>query len=385
MTEHSHYTLPAEWLDHIQAQGLEALPDLLTILLNAAMRAEREHHLRARPYEHAPARTGHANGFKPKTVQTRLGALTFAVPQVREGGFYPQALEKGLRSERALHLALAEMYGQGVSTRKVSAIMEALCGTAVSSTQVSRAAAELDTVLEAWRTRPLGECRYLLVDARYEKVRVDGQVRDVAVLIAVGIAPSGQRSVLGVSVSLSEAEAHWRDFLSSLVGRGLSGVRLITSDAHEGLAAARRAVFGGVPWQRCQFHLQQNAQAYVPKQELKAEVAADIRAIFNAPDKAEAVALLDKAVSKYAKLAPKLAHWLEQNIPEGLTVFGLEPAHRRLLRTTNGLERLNQEVKRRTALVGIFPNEASCLRLVTALLMETSEDWELGRAYLTFA
>jgi putative transposase len=277
------------------------------------------------------------------------------------------------------------MYVQGVSTRKVAAIIEQLCGTSVSSTQVSRAAAALDTALDAWRTRPLGECRYLVLDARYEKVRVDGQVRDVAVLIAVGIDPTGHRSVLGVSVSLSEAEVHWREFLSSLVRRGLAGVRLITSDAHEGLAAARRAVFGGVPWQRCQFHLQQNAQAYVPKQELKAEVAADLRAIFNASDKADAVARLDKAVQKYEKLAPKLAHWMEQNIPEGLTVFGLEPAHRRLLRTSNGLERLNKEVGRRTDVVGIFPNEASCLRLVTALLMETSEEWELGRAYLTFA
>lgn len=384
MTEQTHYTVPSEWLDLIQDQGWEALPELLTIVINAAMRAERDAHLGARRYERSPERRGQANGFKPKTVLTRLGELTFAVPQVREGGFYPHALEKGRRSERALTLALAEMYVQGVSTRKVAAVVEQLCGSQVSSTQVSRAAAQLDEALEAWRTRPLGQCRYLLLDARYEKVRVAGVVRDVAVLLAVGVDLAGKRSVLGVSVALSEAEVHWREFLSSLVSRGLSGVRLITSDAHEGLAAARRAVFGAVPWQRCQFHLQQNAQAYVPKQELKAEVAADIRAIFNAPDKVEAGALLDKAVSKYEKLAPKLARWLEQNIPEGLTVLGLEVAHRRLLRTSNGLERLNREVARRTAVVGIFPNEASCLRLVSAILMETSEEWELGRAYLLF-
>jgi transposase-like protein len=384
MTEHPHYTVPSEWLTLIQEQGWEALPDLLTLVINAAMRAEREEYLGAGRYERSPERRGHANGFKPKTVQTRLGELTFAVPQVRDGGFYPQALEKGLRSERALRLALAEMYVQGVSTRKVAAIIEQLCGSQVSSTQVSRAAADLDPALAAWRNRPLGECRYLVLDARYERVRVDGQVRDVAVLIAIGIDLAGHRTVLGVSVSLSEAEAHWREFLSSLVRRGLSGLRLITSDAHEGLAAARRAVFGAVPWQRCQFHLQQNAQAYVPKQELKAEVAADIRAIFNALDKTEAVALLDKAVAKYEKLAPKLARWLEQNIPEGLTIFGLAPAHRRVLRTTNGLERLNLEVKRRTRVVGIFPNETSCLRLISAILMETSEEWELSRAYLTY-
>jgi len=273
---------------------------------------------------------------------------------------------------------------QGVSTRKVSAIVEKLCGTQVTSMQVSRATAELDAVLAAWRARPLEEVVYLVLDARYEKVRVGGQVRDVAVLIATGVDPAGKRSVLGVSVSLSEAEVHWREFLSSLVRRGLRGVRLITSDAHEGLAAARRAVFGGVPWQRCQFHLQQNAQAYVPKEALRAEVAGDIRAIFNAPDKPEAVARLGRAVSKYAPLAPPLARWLEENLPEGFTVFGLPESQRRLLRTTNGLERLNKEVKRRTRVVGIFPNEASCLRLVSAILMETSEEWQAGRAYLTF-
>ena len=384
MTYQEHYTLSDELLTRLTQEGLAALPELVRIVVNTAMLAERQQYLGAGPYERSPERTDQANGFKPKTVKTRVGEVTFAVPQVRHGDFYPQALERGLRSERALNLALAEMYVQGVSTRKVAAIIEQLCGTGVSSAAVSRAAAALDGVLEAWRTRPLGACRYLLLDARYEKVRMDGQVRDVAVLIAVGVEPGGHRAVLGVSVALSEAEAHWRTFLSSLVARGLRGVQVITSDAHEGLAAARRAVFGGVPWQRCQFHLQQNAAAYVPRQELQAEVAADIRAIFNAPDKAAAVALLDQAVTKYRKLASRLAEWLEQNIPEGLTVFGLPAAHRRLVRTTNGLERLNREVRRRTQVVGIFPNDASCLRLVTALLMETSEEWEVGRAYLTF-
>lgn len=384
MTYHEHYTLSDDLLERIQQEGLAALPELVRIVVNTAMLAERQQYLGVGPYERSAERTDQANGFKPKTVKTRVGEVTFAVPQVRHGDFYPQALERGLRSERALNLALAEMYVQGVSTRKVAAIVEQLCGTAVSSMQVSRAAAALDGVLAAWRTRPLGDCRYLVLDARYEKVRVDGQVRDAAVLIAVGVDPTGHRQLLGVSVSLSEAEVHWREFLSSLVQRGLRGVQMITSDAHEGLAAARRAVFGAVPWQRCQFHLQQNAQAYVPRHELKAEVTADLRAIFNAPDKPTAVALLDKAVTKYRKLASRLADWMEQNIPEGLTVFGLPEAHRRLLRTTNGLERLNRELKRRTRVVGIFPNEASCLRLVSALLMEISEEWEVSRAYVTF-
>ena len=383
MTYPENYTLSADLLARISEDGLDALPEAIRLLVNAAMHAERQKHLGVGPYERSEARADQANGFKPKTVQTRVGEITFAVPQVRHGDFYPQALEKGLRSERALKLALAEMYVQGVSTRKVAAILEELCGTQVSSMQVSRATAALDPVLERWRSRPLGEIVFLLVDARYERVRVDGQVRDVAVLWATGIARTGQRSVLGVSVALSEAEVHWRDFLSSLVGRGLRGVRLIVSDAHEGLAAARRAVFGGVPWQRCQFHLQQNAQGYVPREELRAEVAADIRAIFTAPDKAGAISLLEAAVRKYAQVASKLASWMEQNIPEGLTVFGLPEGQRRLLRTTNGLERINKELKRRTRVVGIFPNEASCLRLVSAILMETSEEWEAGRAYLT--
>src|SRR5687768_9456337 len=190
MTYREDFTLPAEIMEQVQAQGLDVLPELIRIVINAAMQAERSEHLQAAPYQHSEERKGYANGFKPKTVKTRLGEITFAVPQVREGGFYPQALEKGLRSERALTLTLAEMYVQGVSTRKVAAITEQLCGTAISSSQVSRATALLDETLEAWRNRPLGEIVYLLLDARYEKVRLDGQIRDVAVLIASGIDPT---------------------------------------------------------------------------------------------------------------------------------------------------------------------------------------------------
>ena len=195
-----------------------------------------------------PERQGHANGYKSKTVQTRVGSITFDIPQVREGGFYPGALEKGLRSERALTMALAEMYVQGVSTRKVKAITEQLCGIEISSSHVSRATAQLDEVLEAWRNRSLGEYVYLYLDARYEKVRQDGQVRDAAVLIAAGVNWDGKRDILGVSVALGEQEVHWRAFLQSLVQRGLQGVYLIISDAHAGLRAARQAVFGGIPW-----------------------------------------------------------------------------------------------------------------------------------------
>ena len=383
MTYKRDCTLPDGFLEQVAEDGLEGLPELLRIVINAAMAAEREKYLGVRSYERSSERRGHANGYKSKTVVTRVGKVAFDVPQVREGGFYPQALEKGLRSERALTLTLAEMYVQGVSTRKVAAITERLCGHEVSSMQVSRATAQMDAVLEAWRTRPLGQVVYLYLDARYEKVRQEGRVADAAVLVAAGVDKEGRRQLLGVSVALSEQEAHWRAFLQSLVERGLSGVQLIISDAHCGLKAARQAVFGGVPWQRCQFHLQQNASQYVPRQEMKSEVAADIRAIFNAPNRHEAEALLRKTVEKYARSAAKLANWLEDNLPEGLTVFAFPESHRRLIRTTNGLERVNRELKRRTKVVGIFPNPAACLRLVTAIAIEISDEWFTNRTYLT--
>ncbi len=384
MTYQADCTLPTDLLDQLSESGLAALPEAIRLLLNTAMLLERQQFIGAGPYQRSPERQAHANGFKPKTLQTRMGALTVAVPQVREGGFYPQSLERGVRSERALKLALAEMYVQGVSTRKVAAITEQMCGFEVSSTQVSRAAAELDTILEDWRTRPLGEYRYVYLDARYEKVRQDGQVRDAAVLLASGVNAAGKRELLGVSVALSEQELHWRTFLQSLVERGVRGVQLIVSDAHAGLKAARVAVFGGVPWQRCQFHLQVNAQAYVPRIEMRKEVAAALRAVFGAPSLHEAKRLLAETVQRYRSVAPKLAVWMEENVGEGLMVYAFPEAHRRLLRTTNGLERLNQEVRRRTRVARLFPNEASCLRLITAVVMEISEEWETGRAYLTF-
>jgi len=375
-------TLTTEYLGQLAEQGLEGLPNLIRVMVNEAMRIERENYLGAKPYERSEERQGHANGYKPKTVKTRVGEVTFDVPQVREGGFYPHSLEKGMRSERALLLTLAEMYVQGVSTRKVAAITERLCGTQISASQVSRAAQTLDEELEAWRNRTLGEIVYLYLDARYEKVRQVGSVRDAAILMACGVKRDGRRSILGISVSLSEAEAHWRAFLEGLVKRGLSGVRLIISDDHAGMEAARKAVFTGVPWQRCQFHLQQNAQSYVPKVGMRKEAAEDIRVVFNAPDRELAETFLKKAVEKYAVLAPRLADWMEVNIPEGFTVFSLPRTHQRKLRTSNLLERLSQEIKRRTRIVRVFPNEQSCLRLISALLMEVGEEWEYGRLYL---
>ena len=384
MTYQEDFTLPAELLEQVSTQGFDVLPELIRIIVNAAMQAERQQYLKAAPYQRTPERETYANGYKPKTVQTRMGEITFSVPQVREGNFYPEALEKGLRSERALTLALAEMYVQGVSTRKVKAITEQLCGISVSSTQVSNAASLLDSELEKWRERPLSEYPYLYLDAYYEQVREDGQVRHLAVLVAVGVNRAGKRDILGVSVSLSEHEVHWRAFLERLKTRGLSGMQLIISDDHAGLKAARLAVFGSIPWQRCQFHLQQNAQAYVPRKEMQVEVAEDIRTIFQAPDRATAEAYLAKAVQKYEKTASRLSEWMAGNIPEGLTVFAFPVAHRKLIRTTNGVERLHREVRRRARVVSIFPNQASCLRLVSAVLNEISEEWFTGRTYLSF-
>jgi transposase-like protein len=346
------------------------------------MKLQRAEALGSLPYQRTADRRGHANGFKPKTVQSRLGTLELQVPQTRGVEFYPSVLERGVRSERALKLAVAEMYVQGVSTRKVAAITQELCGLDVSSMQVSRAAALLDEELAAWRNRPLGEIPYLILDARYEKIRHGGSVVPCAVLVAIGITSDGKRTVLGVSVSLSEAEVHWREFLAPLQDRGLHGVRYIVSDDHAGLGAARQARFLGVPWQRCQFHLMQIAMHYVPKVSMRAEVARDLRAVLDAGDRTEAQRQLGLVIHKYADTAPKLAAWLEANVPEALTVLELPAAHRRKLRTTNMLERINKEIKRRTRVATLFPNEQSALRLVTAVLVEISEEWETNKTYL---
>jgi putative transposase len=276
-------------------------------------------------------------------------------------------------------LALAEMYVKGVSTRRVKEITETLCGLEVSASQVSRAAAELDEELRQWRERPLSICEYLVLDARYEKVRHGGQVIDEAVLTAIGIDPAGKRSILGVSVSLSEAEEHWRCFLDSLRERGLRGLKLVISDDHAGLRAARQRVFPGVPWQRCQVHLHRNAIHYVPKRKLRREVSHDLAGVFAAPDRDTAERMLREMVAKWEKRAPRLARWLEENVPEGFAVYTAPPIRRYRLKSTNLMERINLELRRRTRVVTIFPNENSLLRLVSAILVEISEQWEVQK------
>ena len=366
----------------VNEQGMSGFGPAMQILLNEAMKIERSRYLGVNPYERSPDRVDYANGFKDKTLYTRVGVLKVNIPQVRSCDFYPSVLEKGQRSEQALKRALAEMYVQGVSTRKVKAITEKLCGLDISSTEVSRISQKMDTELEKWRSRKLGKYPYLIVDALYEKVRHDGNVISLAVLIAYGINEEGKREILGVSVSLSEAEIHWRTFFQSLIERGLHGVELITRDAHAGLQAARQAVFPTVPWQRCQFHLQQNASSYVTKKDNKGKVAADIRNVFNAPDEVEAKRLLALAVTKYESKESKVSAWMEENIPQSFSVFKRPKEHQKKVRTSNMAERTNKEIRRRTRVVGIFPNDASCLRLISSILVETHDDWLQCNLYL---
>jgi putative transposase len=368
-------TLVEQIIQGLIGQGTEGMRPVLELLFNAAMKVEREQFLGASAHERSEERRGYANGYKPKEIQTRLGALELAVPQVRGLGFYPQSIEKGTRSERALKVAIAQMYLEGVSTRRVQDITEKLCGYEVSSTQVSRVTQELDEQFEQFRNRRIGEICYLVVDALYLKVRHNGSVIDMAILLAYGVTPEGTREILGASTSLSEAEVHWREFFKSLQARGMTGLRLIVSDDHAGMKSARMAVFPSVPWQRCQFHLAQNAQAYTPKKSMKGEIAEAMREIFDSPNLAIAQETKRQILERYRKRAPEFAQWLENNIDEGLTIYQFPREHWKKIRTSNGIERVNKEIKRRTRVAVLFPNKESALRLVTGVLIEIHEEW----------
>jgi len=369
------------------AYGPEKFKDSMELIYNHAMQIERSSTLQADPYERTDSRQGYANGFKPKKLNTSIGTLDLQIPQVRgDIDFYPSSLERGSRSEKALKLALAEMYIQGVSTRKVTAITQKLCGLNISSTQVSRLSMELDEQLEAFRNRPLTDpYEYIYLDATYEKIRYNGSVISMAVFVAIGVnRKTGCREILGISAELSEAEVHWRHFLEQLHKRGLHGVKLFISDDHSGLKAARKHQYTTVPWQRCQFHFQQNVLNYVPKHSMREEITGDVRSIFNARDGQAAGKIAGEIVQKYEKTAPEFSDWLDENIEEALTVFNFPEKHRRLIRTVNSIERLNEEIKRRTRVARIFPNPQSCLRLITAVLVEKNDVWMTGRKYLNF-
>lgn len=357
--------------------GFDNVGRILQTLLNQAMLIERQHHLGIdQPYARGNNRQGQANGFKDKTVKTRVGRLDLQVPQTRDSDFYPSSLEKGVRSERALRMALAEMYIQGVSTRKVAAITEELVGFNVTSDQVSRATQALDESLEVWRQQTITEpFEYVYLDALYENVREGQHVVSQAIMVAIGVNSNGRREVLGVHIGLSESEVNWRTFFRSLQERGLSGTKLIISDDHSGLKAARMAEFPTIPWQRCVFHLQQNAQSYVPNRALKKTIGREIRDIVRSPSLSDANERLKTFVMKYKDKAPQLAQWAEKNLPESFTFFQFPAEHWDKIRTSNLVERINKEIKRRTKVIGVFPNPASYLRLVSSILIDISEKW----------
>jgi putative transposase len=380
----NHATTP---LSDVQEALLDE-PDFLRGIVQGALQeileAEMCEHVGARPHERTPERTGQRNGYKPRKLTTRVGTLTLRVPQDREGTFSSAIFARYQRSEKALVLALMEMYVVGVSTRKVARVTEELCGIAFSKSAVSALCATLDEQLEVWRSRPLTESAYpyLAIDATYEKVRRAGRVVSVGVLIAQGVrALDGRREILAVACADTESAATWGALFGSLKDRGLTGVQLVTSDAHPGIKAAVSRHFQGASWQRCQTHFQGDQADKISFRHRKG-LAAEIRDVFEAPDLSSALRRAEAAADRWRDLSPQVADALEEEVEECLTVFAFPAAHRKRLRTTNGLERLNEEIKRRTKVVRIFPNEASCLRLVSALAIETSEEWVTGRRYL---
>jgi transposase-like protein len=362
-------------MEALSEHGLDGISKVLATLLNETMKAERSMALGAKPYERSEERKGYANGFKPKTMLTRYGKLELQIPQARGLSFYPKSLEKGCRSEKALKLAIAEMYVKGVSTRRVAAITEELCGHKISSNQVSKISKILDKEVQDFKNRRLEYFPYVYLDARYERVRVGGLTRDCAVLIAIGINHEGKREVLGFSVSLSEAQTHWTEFLKSLVKRKLYGVEYIVSDDHKGLRNAILEVFSHAKWQRCQFHYAQNAQHYAGSKAMKPEIAQAIRDIFNSGNIDDARRKASEVVEQFEHTNPAFAHWLDDSIEETFSVYEIPRKYRIKLRTVNPLENLNREIKRRTRLVSVFPNTLAAERLIGAILMEKHDDW----------
>ncbi len=362
-------------------------PDFLRLIVErvvqGVLEAEMTAHLHAESYERSAERRGYRNGYKPRQLNTRVGALTLQVPQDREGAFSTQLFARYQRSEKALVLALMEMYIEGVSTRKVREVTEVLCGTGFSKSLVSELAGQLDEDLGAWRNRPLTETTYpyLSVDARYEHVRQDGRIVSQGALIVVGVRSDGHREILAVTVADTESEATYHHLFADLTARGLSGVRLVTSDAHKGLKAAIGRHFQGASWQRCQVHFARDLIGMVGAGR-RGELAADLREIFAATTREQALLTAETVAARWESSHPAVARLLDDGSEDCLACLAFPSAHRARLRTTNGLERLNEEIKRRTRVVRIFPNPEACLRLVTALCIEQSEEWVSGRRYL---
>jgi transposase-like protein len=361
----------------------EFLRGIVERALQAILEEEMTAHLGAARYERGTERTGHRNGYKPRTLTTRVGTLTLRVPQDRAGTFSTELFARYQRSEQALVTTLMEMYVQGVSTRKVAAITEELCGASISKSQVSALVGRLEPELAAWRARPLTAVAYpyLMVDARYEHARIDGRVVSVGVLIVVGVRDDGRREILAVEQADTESEATYHELFTRLKERGLRGVELVTSDDHRGLKTAIERHFQGASWQRCQVHFTRNLGGLVALKH-RARLAETLRGIFTAGSSTAARAAARAAVDEWKPTHPAVARKLDEEIADCLACFDFPAAHRPRIRTTNGLERLNQELKRRTRVVRIFPNREAVCRLVTALAMEQSEEWISGRRYL---
>ena len=356
---------------------------LVESVVNQILQAQVQEQLKAAPYERTEARTGYRNGTVTRTLTTRVGRLVLRVPRVRNGEFSTELFARYQRSEQAFLLALMEMVVNGVSTRDVAKVTEPLCGTSFSKSTISDLCKRLDPIVQAWNHRSLAEHRYpfLLVDALVLRIREDGRIRSRAALIAVGVNDEGYREILGLMLGNSESESSWREFFAWLKQRGLSGVDIVVSDSHSGLVKALQTEFQGCTWQRCQTHFMRNLLDATPKA-LQEEVYQQIRAVLDAPDLKTARLLKDAFVEAYAEKAPKAVQVLEDGFDDVTAVLVLPERYRRRLRTTNGVERLNEEIRRRERVIRIFPNRESAIRLLGALLMEMDEEWTTGRKYL---
>lgn len=361
--------------------GDDPIKGLLRHTIQQLLEEELTAFLNAEPYTRTEERRGYRNGYKPRTLKTRVGRLDLMVPKDREGRFQTELFERYQRSEKALVLSIMEMYVQGVSTRKVKKITEELCGLEISKSQVSTLVKGLDKEVQQWRMRPLTKrYPYLVVDARYERIRRDGSIIPQGVLIVVGIDTDGYREVLGVWCADSESEESWSAVFRELKERGLHGVRYVISDDHTGLTKAIAHQFQGAIWQRCQVHFIRNVLSKVPKKD-RGRILTHLRNITGATDIETARKRLNEAVEALQVSHPKAANLLDDHGEEMLAVYALPEHHWKRMRTTNMLERFNEEIKRRTRVVRIFPNEQSCIRLVSALAMEENENW-MERKYL---
>lgn len=363
--------------------GLDVLREGVRVLAEAVMALEVEQHLGAAWHERTPERSGQRNGSRERAWDTRVGTIPLRVPRVRDGSYFPSLLEPRTRGERALVAVVQEAYVAGVSTRRVDELVKALGLEGISKSQVSRLCAALDEEVERFRMRPLTAAYpYLWLDATFVKVREAGRVVSQAVVVAVGVSISGVREILGVDVGPSEDGAFWLRFLRSLVARGLTGVQLVTSDAHEGLRQAIGAVLHGTSWQRCRVHFVRNALALVPKG-MQALVAATVRTVFAQPTPEQAREQWRRVADGFREAWPRLATLLDEAEADVLAYLAFPREHWRQLWSTNPLERLNKELKRRTDVVGIFPNSAAAIRLVGALLAEQHDEWQVGRHYFS--